>query len=574
MSFLKQKNMTFFVSRILTAMSTVMLLFLVSTNLHYGSAAYYHYISPSVFITCAVTLFAVLCFIPSQRLINCLLIGITTVYFCVAAFRGADYYFSFGLSFVLCMAVYFFDVGQFHLKLSRTTFWIIIGAMSVAFILWVGIISCMYYWNNGTSCYDMGIFSQMFYYMKEYGQVLTTCERDGLLSHFAVHFSPIYYVLLPFYCLFPTPATLLICQTVLVCSGVIPLLMICKRYNLSNLACIAFAICYLLFPGFLGGCFFHFHENCFLPPLLLWLLYFAEKKSVVCTSVFALLTVMVKEDAPMYVAIISLYFVVTNKNRLLHTIIFVLSVAYFITVTKLMGIFGEGIMTSSRFPEYIHDDGGLMSFVRSVLSNPIFAIQQIFTADKLLFVLQLLGPLCFLPALCKKPAGLLLYIPLLLLNLMTNYPYQHQIGYQYVFGPGSLLIYLAVVNYAELGPKRSKALLCAVLCSVVVFSGGALHRQDYANAYRFSQEYRQKVQEAISVIPSDASVVATTYFVPLLSQRDTIYELETTKHTGQYYVLDLRGHGYPEVQEKLRSDDYECLVYTEGVIAIYFDPNY
>jgi hypothetical protein len=85
----------------------------------------------------------------------------------------------------------------------------------------------MFYWNNATSCYDMGIFSQMFYYMREYGSVLTTCERDGLLSHFAVHFSPIYYSLLPFYCLFPTPATLLVCQAVLVGSGVIPLVLIC-----------------------------------------------------------------------------------------------------------------------------------------------------------------------------------------------------------------------------------------------------------------------------------------------------------------------------------------------------------
>ena len=95
----------------------------------------------------------------------------------------------------------------------------------------------------------------------------------------------------------------------------IPLVLICKRYKLSNLACIAFTICYLLYPGFLGGCFFHFHENCFLPPLLLWLLYFSEKKSVVFTSIFALLTMLVKEDAPMYVAVIALYFIFTNKNR-------------------------------------------------------------------------------------------------------------------------------------------------------------------------------------------------------------------------------------------------------------------
>ena len=101
-----------------------------------------------------------------------------------------------------------------------------------------------------------------------------------------------------------------------------------------------------------------------------------------------------------------------------------------------------------------------------------------------------------------------------------------------------------------------------------------MRQQGYATNYRYGAYQRQAVLEAIEVIPDDAVVVATTYYVPVLSQRDTIYELETTKHTGQYYVLDLRGHGYPEVQEKLNNGDYECLVYTEGVIAVYFDPNY
>ena len=47
--------------------------------------------------------------------------------------------------------------------------------------------------------YDLGIFSQMFHQMRTTGLPTTTLERDGLLSHFDVHVSPIYYLLLPFY---------------------------------------------------------------------------------------------------------------------------------------------------------------------------------------------------------------------------------------------------------------------------------------------------------------------------------------------------------------------------------------
>ena len=40
--------------------------------------------------------------------------------------------------------------------------------------------------------YDFGIFSQMFHSMRTTGLPVTTCERDRVLSHFAVHVSPIY----------------------------------------------------------------------------------------------------------------------------------------------------------------------------------------------------------------------------------------------------------------------------------------------------------------------------------------------------------------------------------------------
>lgn len=60
--------------------------------------------------------------------------------------------------------------------------------------------------------YDFGIFSQMFHQMRTTGLPVTTVERDGALSHFAVHVSPIYYLLLPFYWICPRPVTLQVLQ--------------------------------------------------------------------------------------------------------------------------------------------------------------------------------------------------------------------------------------------------------------------------------------------------------------------------------------------------------------------------
>ena len=71
--------------------------------------------------------------------------------------------------------------------------------------------------------FDFGIFSQMFHQMRTTGLPVTTVERDGPLSHFAVHVSPIYYLLLPFYCIYPKPVTLQVLQAAVLASAVIPL---------------------------------------------------------------------------------------------------------------------------------------------------------------------------------------------------------------------------------------------------------------------------------------------------------------------------------------------------------------
>lgn len=69
-----------------------------------------------------------------------------------------------------------------------------------------GHIGCLRYLGYLAPNFDFGVFTQMFHNMRESFLPMTTCERNGLLSHFAVHISPVFYLLLPFYALFPSPA--------------------------------------------------------------------------------------------------------------------------------------------------------------------------------------------------------------------------------------------------------------------------------------------------------------------------------------------------------------------------------
>ena len=508
--------------------------------------------------------------IPRDRAVSLALVVTATAYFAECAIGTNDYAFALGASLVVIALAVYADISPRERDIGTKTLYIGAGVLFALSILFVGGLCCLYYRNYYTQTYDFGIFSQMFYYMRETGKCLTTCERDGLLSHFAVHFSPIYYLLLPFYFLIPTPETLLVLQAIIAASGVIPLFFLCRRFAFSRRATLAFAAIYLLYPAFLEPNFYYLHENCFLAPIILWLCYFFLGERVWPILATSVLLIMVKEDATVYLAVIALYFLLTGKRKWTALGVLVLAVSSFVLITQLMGSFGEGVMSDSRYGDYIYDGGGLLTVIKACLQNPAYAVRQILRQEKLIFILQMLAPLAFLPLASRTPARLVLLIPLLLVNLMTSYVYQYNIGFQYVYGSGALLFFLAIVNAHELDRHRARVILCALLCSVLVFSGGAAHRIGFINQHNLTEDMRLEMNTALSMIPEDASVAASTFLVANLSERDVIYELESTKHAKEceYIVIDLRFESSVK-PSRYENSSYECLYYADGIVAIY-----
>lgn len=161
--------------------------------------------------------------------------------------------------------------------------------------------------NFNTPNFDFGLFVQMFHYMDKTGLPLTTLERNTLLSHFQVHFSPIFYLLLPFYKLWPRPETLQILQILVAASALIPAFLIVRELRLPRGWQTALCALLLLHPGLSGSSMYDLHENCFLAPLILWLLWAALRRKWGAFSVFALLLLGVKEDAFIYLFSVGLW---------------------------------------------------------------------------------------------------------------------------------------------------------------------------------------------------------------------------------------------------------------------------
>ena len=66
-------------------------------------------------------------------------------------------------------------------KTHKAYIWITVG-LSAVFFLFVSAWTVGRVYSFSSPTFDFGIFSQMFYHMKESGLPMTTVERDGLLS--------------------------------------------------------------------------------------------------------------------------------------------------------------------------------------------------------------------------------------------------------------------------------------------------------------------------------------------------------------------------------------------------------
>ncbi|MDO4156794.1 MAG: DUF2079 domain-containing protein, partial [Oscillospiraceae bacterium] len=117
--------------------------------------------------------------------------------------------------------------------LSKRVCIILIVILTLLVMLFIGITQMYQHKIFGTSCFDLGIFVQMYHSIITDGTMQVTCERAKELSHLAVHVSPIYYLLAPVYLLFPHAETLLIVQPIIVFSGVLPLCWIAKNRKFS-----------------------------------------------------------------------------------------------------------------------------------------------------------------------------------------------------------------------------------------------------------------------------------------------------------------------------------------------------
>ena len=144
-----------------------------------------------------------------------------------------------------------------------------------------------------------------------------------------------------------------------------------------------------------------------------------------------------------------------DRNDLLTGLfLLTVSLAWFLAATTFLAENGDGVM-AYRYDNFLYGgSSSLLTVVKACILSPMKAIYECVDEEKLPFIAFTLLPLLGLPLFTRRYERYLLLIPYVLVNLMSDYPYQHDIFFQYTFGSAAFLLYLTLLNLADLKSGR------------------------------------------------------------------------------------------------------------------------
>lgn len=435
------------------------------------------------------------------------------------------------------------------------------------------------------STFDIGIFSQMFHRMSTDLTAITTLERDRVLSHFAVHISPIFYLMLPFYKFLPHVETLEVLQIWVVFSAVIPLRLLLKRLNLSKPINSLIIAWFVLIPVMTTAGGYHLHENCFLVPLIIWLFYFISSEQKWKILLVTLLLLFVKEDAFIYVVSIGLYFLFQKRFSLssqtkkwIILVDFILPVLYFALGLYLLNTYGEGGMVSRFEPYLLEGENGILSVLKNLILHPTYVFSKLLIARKLGYLFFVLAPLVFLPLVQRTWSSYLLSLPLIVINLLPDWPYQYDIGFQYSYGSQTLLFIMALLALEDLKEHKfikEKTTLAMVTVGIIM-SGTLLHHFTHNWSFNIGYYFEHKekfdtMRYTLESLPEEASVVTEGGYTPALRNHQYLYDIfyhndKKADDSIDYIVIPREQKGNNKVYDPI-IESYESLGYKESKYA-------
>lgn len=435
-----------------------------------------------------------------------------------------------------------------------------------------------------SSGWDLGVFDQALYTTLHNGKFFYY-TADLFLNpsgcYFAQHICPILFLILPFYAINSSPATLLILKSFILAFGALPLYLLAKKLLESEKAGFIVAIVYLLYAPLQGANWFDFQPQVFLPMLFFSMFYFVVKSKWRLYFLTVILAAMVEEHISILIFLVAIYLLITSKVRpfwkslksfrnmnqnLASVITMLFSTFYFVVAVWVKDSFPIN-------PQFMYRYQALSTFsVLGVKGNallfPIYVLlspQRAFDAFlydfplKFLYLVFLFGPLLFFSF---KSKLVLVTVPFLGLFLFSNYNAYYSVGSHYPLYILAFIFVAALIVLKRLQHDARISILKTMLVVSMLFTVSVSPLSPlsapfgkegllwYTNVSLAPNENVVSLNDLVNVIPPNASVLTQNTIFPHVSSRINAYllpfdEVNDTEYirflinSSEYVLLDL-----------------------------------
>jgi uncharacterized membrane protein len=410
---------------------------------------------------------------------------------------------------------------------------------------------------SARSGYDLALENNLMWNLVHGGPLFKSSPLVGPTgSHFGYHATLFAFVMAPIYALAPRAETLLVIQATLLGAAALPLFLFGRRVAGAWTAC-AVALAYLMYPALHGANLYEFHYLPLGPFFLFWALYLLDTGRYWLAAILVVITLSVREDVAAWVAVLGCLLLVTGRRPRAGVVLALVGAAYFCTMKFFV------------MPKFANDGGesftflfqglipagekGFGSVLSTAVGNPGFLAGTLLTRGKLLYVLQLLVPLAFIPF--RKPLWLLLVVPGFFFTLLTT-DYWPTISITYQYGahwiaflfPGTLLCLGAEdarasrTSFFHL-PAVVALALGSIPCS---YQFGAILQRNTAMGgpikYLFGvddegKQRHDSIAEIARMLPRRAKVSCSGFVTPQLSSRPDAYSMTLGLYDAEYIAF-------------------------------------
>jgi uncharacterized membrane protein len=460
------------------------------------------------------------------------------------------------------------------LKIPRVVWPLLVAAATLFYIIWFSYYTTIWH-LSGRSGYDLAIEDNILWNIVHGGHFFHAAPTLGPTgSHFRRHATLVAYLLAPFYALHQSAEMVLILQSILQGLAAVPLFLFARR-RLGDAAGCLVAIVYLFQPALQESNLFEAHYVKFGPlPFFttLWLLDSGRSRWALAA---ACLTLGVREDVATWVVLLGAWGVFMDRSRRTSALITALACVYvalvkFVIMPSLAG--GQDEL-AFMYRELIPDGKDSFAWaVVTVLSNPAYFGRSLLEMEKLIYFLQIMVPLAFIPL--TRKIGWFALIPGMVYSLMeTQYHALVDIHFQY--SPHFLAFMFPAMVFALEGPKSLAALatrepgdaqtpsfgilrsyldgptrfgaygalvLATLICS---YQYGPVFQQNTSRGgpipYKFGWdsegEQRYRALESLrAILPPNATVAASAFTVTQVSARHNGYSLSLSLYDADWII--------------------------------------